>query len=129
MALSEVSGTEMETPLDLKRRRVPLRVVTTTYMGVTERIALDRLMRDFGAEVKIQYASVRTRLHAKAWLFRRNTGFNTAYVGSSNLSRSAMLEGVEWSVRLSAIATAPLMKKLGNVRNVLERHNIRELRP
>ncbi|HEY8653530.1 MAG TPA: DUF3427 domain-containing protein [Dermatophilaceae bacterium] len=97
--------------LDLKRRGAPLRVITTTYMGATERRALDRLVRDFGAEVKIQYDSVRTRLHAKAWLFRRNTGFNTAYVGSSNLSRSAMLEGVEWNVRLSAIATPPLIQK------------------
>jgi hypothetical protein len=97
--------------LDLRRRGAPLRVITTTYMGATERLALDRLVRDFGAEVKIQYDSLRTRLHAKAWLFRRNTGFNTAYVGSSNLSRSAMLDGVEWNVRLSAIATPPLMKK------------------
>ncbi len=97
--------------LDLKRRGAPLRVITTTYMGATERRALDRLVRDFGAEVKIQYDSVRTRLHAKAWLFRRNTGFNTAYVGSSNLSRAAMLDGVEWNVRLSEIATPPLMKK------------------
>jgi superfamily II DNA or RNA helicase/HKD family nuclease len=97
--------------LDLKRRGVALRVITTTYMGATERVALDRLVHDFGAEVKIQYDSVRTRLHAKAWLFRRNTGFNTAYVGSSNLSRSAMLDGVEWNVRLSAIATPPLMEK------------------
>jgi superfamily II DNA or RNA helicase/HKD family nuclease len=97
--------------LDLRRRGAPLRVITTTYMGATERPALDRLVRDFGAEVKIQYDSVRTRLHAKAWLFRRNTGFNTAYVGSSNLSRSAMLDGVEWNVRLSAIATPPLMQK------------------
>jgi superfamily II DNA or RNA helicase/HKD family nuclease len=97
--------------LDLRRRGVPLRVITTTYMGATERRALDRLVRDFGAEVKIQYDSVRTRLHAKAWLFRRNTGFNTAYVGSSNLSRAAMLDGVEWNVRLSEIATPPLMKK------------------
>ena len=97
--------------LDLKRRGAPLRVITTTYMGATERVALDRLVRDFGAEVKIQYDSVRTRLHAKAWLFRRNTGFNTAYVGSSNLSRSAMLDGVEWNVRLSAVATPPLMEK------------------
>jgi len=93
--------------LDLQRREVPLRVITTTYMGATERIALDRLVRDFGAEVKIQYDSVRTRLHAKAWLFRRDTGFNTSYVGSSNLSRSAMLEGVEWNVRLSSVATPP----------------------
>jgi len=97
--------------LDLKRRGAPLRVITTTYMGATERRALDRLVHDFGAEVKIQYDSVRTRLHAKAWLFRRNTGFNTAYVGSSNLSRAAMLDGVEWNVRLSEIATPPLMKK------------------
>lgn len=97
--------------LDLKRRGAPLRVITTTYMGATERLALDRLVRDFGADVKIQYDSVRTRLHAKAWLFRRNTGFNTAYVGSSNLSRAAMLDGVEWNVRLSAIATPPLMEK------------------
>jgi superfamily II DNA or RNA helicase/HKD family nuclease len=97
--------------LDLRRRGVPLRVITTTYMGATERRALDRLVRDLGAEVKIQYDSVRTRLHAKAWLFRRGTGFNTAYVGSSNLSRAAMLDGVEWNVRLSEIATPPLMKK------------------
>ena len=95
----------------LRDRRRPLRVVTTTYMGATERRALDRLVREFGAEVKIQYDAKRTRLHAKAWLFRRNTGFDTAYVGSSNLSRAALLDGVEWNVRLSQIATPTLMAK------------------
>src|SRR6185369_15896671 len=49
-------------------RGAPLRVITTTYMGATERAALDRLVRDFGAQIKIQYDSQRTRLHAKAWL-------------------------------------------------------------
>ena len=95
----------------LAERGVRLRVVTTTYMGATERSALDRLVREFGAEVKIQYDALRTRLHAKAWLFRRDTGFDTAYVGSSNLSRSALLEGVEWNVRLSRVATASLLQK------------------
>ena len=80
---------------------IPIRVVTTTYIGGTQREALDRLVRDFGAEVKVQYDAKRTRLHAKAWLFGRDTGFDTAYVGSSNLTTSAMLEGVEWNVRLS----------------------------
>ena len=94
-----------------KERGVPLRVVTTTYVGATERAALDRLVREFGAEVKVQYDALRTRLHAKAWLFRRDTGFDTAYVGSSNLSRSALLEGVEWNVRLSRIATENLLRK------------------
>ena len=92
-------------------RGVPLRVITTTYMGATERIALDRLVRDFEANVKIQYDLLRTRLHAKAWLFRRGTGFDTAYVGSSNLSRAAMLDGLEWNVRLSRVATPTLTEK------------------
>jgi superfamily II DNA or RNA helicase/HKD family nuclease len=90
---------------------VPIRVVTTTYIGGTERRALDRLVRDFGAQVKVQYDAQRTRLHAKAWLFGRHTGFDTAYVGSSNLTTSAMLEGVEWNVRLSRTATPTLLDK------------------
>ena len=88
-----------------------MRVITTTYMGATERRALDRLVTEFGAEVEIQYDALRTRLHAKAWMFRRRTGFDTAYVGSSNLSRAAMLEGLEWNVRLSQIATPSLLQK------------------
>lgn len=90
---------------------VPFRVLTTTYIGGTEREALDRLVRDYGAEVKIQYDAARTRLHAKAWLFRRETGFDTAYVGSSNLSTSALLDGVEWNVRLSNRSTPSLLQK------------------
>nr|WP_329958491.1 DUF3427 domain-containing protein [Nocardioides okcheonensis] len=90
---------------------IPIRVVTTTYIGGTERRALDRLVTEFGAQVKVQYDAKRTRLHAKAWLFGRHTGFDTAYVGSSNLTTSAMLEGVEWNVRLSAAATPSLLDK------------------
>ncbi len=95
----------------LRARKAPLRVITTTYMGATERAALDRLIREFGADVRVQYDALRTRLHAKAWLFRRRTAFDTAYVGSSNLSRSALLEGVEWNVRLSRVATPALLEK------------------
>src|SRR6478672_3777557 len=102
----------IETQLrELRDRGVPFRVITTTYMGATERAALDRLVSEFGADVRVQYDALRTRLHAKAWLFRRNTGFDTAYVGSSNLSRAAMLDGVEWNVRLSSVSTPPLLRK------------------
>ncbi|GAA1139645.1 DEAD/DEAH box helicase [Nocardioides aquiterrae] len=96
---------------ELQRAGIPFRVVTTTYLGSTERRALDRLIEEFGAEVRVQYDSQRTRLHAKAWLFRRKSGFDTAYVGSSNLSRAALLDGVEWNVRLSNIATPSLLRK------------------
>lgn len=95
----------------LRERGIPLRVVTTTYMGATERQALDRLVRELGADVRIQYDVQRTRLHAKAWMFRRRSGFSTAYVGSSNLSHSALLDGVEWNVRLSQRANPALLAK------------------
>ncbi len=92
-------------------RGVRVRVITTTYMGATERRAVDELVRRYGAEVRISYETQATRLHAKAWLFRRNTGFDTAYVGSSNLSRPALLDGLEWNVRLSVVTTPALLNK------------------
>lgn len=95
----------------LQQRGAPLRLITTTYMGATERAALDRLARELSAEVKVHYDAQRTRLHAKAWMFRRRTRFDTAYVGSSNLSRAALLDGVEWNVRLSRVGTPSLLEK------------------
>ncbi|MFF3610286.1 DUF3427 domain-containing protein [Streptomyces sp. NPDC002580] len=94
-----------------RARNIPIRVITTTYIGATDRHALDRLVRDFGAEVKVNYEIRSTRLHAKAWLFRRNSGFDTAYVGSSNLSKAALLDGLEWNVRLSSVATPAVLNK------------------
>ena len=96
---------------ELRRRGVPLRVITTTYLGATDARALDALVNEFGAAVRVNYENDRTRLHAKAWLLRRNSGFHTAYVGSSNLSHAALVDGLEWNVRLSAIATPHLLDK------------------
>ncbi|MCW0213409.1 MAG: DUF3427 domain-containing protein [Pseudonocardia sp.] len=95
----------------LRERGIPFRVITTTYMGATEQRAIDELVRRYGAEVRISYASRSTRLHAKAWLFRRRSGFDTAFVGSSNLSRSALVDGLEWNVRLSSVVTGDLIRK------------------
>jgi superfamily II DNA or RNA helicase len=78
-----------------------VRVLTTTYMGATQKKALDRLV-NLGAEVHVSYDGTTTRLHAKSWLLKRASGATTAYVGSSNLSKAAMIDGIEWNVRLSA---------------------------
>ena len=77
-----------------------IRIITTTYTGSTELKALEAL-DELGAEVKVSYDTSTTRLHAKAWLFQRKTGFSTVYIGSSNLTFSAMTPGLEWNVRAS----------------------------
>lgn len=95
----------------LREDGIPIRILTTTYCGVTERRALDMLVRDIGAEVRVCYDELTTRLHAKAWLIKRDSGYHTGYVGSSNLSHSALIDGLEWNVRISAVATPGLITK------------------
>lgn len=95
----------------VERRPGGLRVLTTTYMGASEADAIEFLINELGAAVRISYDTRRTRLHAKAWLFHRDTGFSTGLVGSSNLSSAAMLDGIEWNVRLSAVDNAPILNK------------------
>jgi HKD family nuclease len=88
-----------------------LRVLTTTYCGVTQAKVLDELQA-MGAQVRVSYESGATRLHAKAWIFHRNSRFGTALVGSSNLSHSALTSGKEWNVRLSQVENRPVFGEL-----------------
>ncbi len=91
-----------------------LRVLTTTYTGSTEGRALDSL-RDLGADVRVSYDLTGTRLHAKAWLFHRLSGCSTAYIGSSNLTHSAQVTGLEWNVRVSALRNQSVVEKFAAV--------------
>ena len=94
----------------VRARGVPIRVLTTTYTGITEPRALDAL-RDLGADIKVSYDVGVTRLHAKAWLVWRRSGFSTAYVGSSNITHTALHEGLEWNVRLTQAASPELIDR------------------
>ena len=96
------------------QRGRPLRVLTTTYVGATEARAVAELHR-IGAQVKVAHEDVPTRLHAKAWLFQRNSGLSTAYIGSSNMSRSALTDGIEWNVRISAADLPHIVEKFDAV--------------
>jgi superfamily II DNA or RNA helicase/HKD family nuclease len=83
------------------QRTLPIRVLTTTYTAATEAEALDELAGIPGCEIRVSLDGRRTRLHAKAWIFHRRSGFGSAYVGSANLSGAAMTGGLEWTVKLT----------------------------
>lgn len=83
------------------RPPIRIRVLTTTYIGATEVAAVDELARLPGCEVRVSLDGRRTRLHAKAWIFHRDTGFGSAYVGSANLTGAALAGGLEWTVKFT----------------------------
>jgi len=91
-----------------------VRILTTTYTNSTEQRALDELSAR-GAEVRVSYDTTMTRLHAKAWIFHRAEGYSTAYVGSSNLTHSAQVTGLEWNVRLSGVRNPDALAKIAAV--------------
>jgi superfamily II DNA or RNA helicase/HKD family nuclease len=93
------------------QRRGTMRLLTTTFTGTTEIQALDSLATLPGVQVKVSYDTRRTRLHAKAWLFHRDTGLTTAYVGSANLTHTALGAGQEWMVKVCATDLAHVIEK------------------
>ena len=92
------------------RKGARLRIITTTYCGATQAKAIERLAELPNTEIRISYNTNIERLHAKSYIFVRNSGMNTAYIGSSNLSKSAQTEGLEWNMRVTSIENPHIIK-------------------
>lgn len=104
-----------------------LRVITTTYMGASDYKAIQLLSKLPNTEVKISYNTGNERLHAKAYLFYRNTGFHTGYIGSSNFSRTALTDGLEWNLKITTKEVSHIIDKFQKTFNVYWRNNEFEL--
>lgn len=103
VAFIRFSGLRLLLPAldEASKRNVPIRVITTSYMGASEARAIERLAAYRNVEVRVSYDTDRTRLHAKAYHFHRDSGFSTAYIGSANVSEPALTSGLEWNLKVT----------------------------
>ena len=98
----------------VKRPDTRLRIMTTTYIGATDPKAVRKLyeLSELGnVEIRASFNTRQERLHAKAYIFTRKSSFDTAYIGSSNISRSALTKGLEWNMRVTSVENPHIINK------------------
>jgi len=81
-------------------------------MGGTDPRAVESLRDLPNTQIRVSYDTARTRLHAKAYIIHRGSGFGCAYIGSAKLSRAALSEGLEWTSKISQYELPHLWEKI-----------------
>ena len=90
---------------DLKsalERKVPIRILTGNYLGITQPSALYLIKKELGKGVELRFYIEKERsFHPKAYMFHYENS-SEIYIGSSNVSRSALTSGIEWNYRFTS---------------------------
>ncbi len=91
---------------DLKaalKRGVKIRILTGNYLGITQPSALYLIKKELGSQVDLRFYNEKERsFHPKAYIFHYEK-MSEIYIGSSNISKSALTSGIEWNYRFSSI--------------------------
>ena len=114
---------DLEQALD---RGASVRILTGNYLGITQPSALYLLKHELGDRADIRFYSERNRsFHAKGYIFHL-ASHDEIFVGSSNLSKSALTSGIEWNYRLSSQTDPASCKEFErSFLDLFERHSIR----
>ena len=85
-------------------RGVQIRLLTGNYLGITQPSALFLIKRELGDRIDLRFYNDKERsFHPKAYIFHYENG-GEIFIGSSNISRSALTSGIEWNYRFSSLA-------------------------
>ena len=84
-------------------RGVQVRILTGNYLGITQPSALCLIKKELGNRVDLRFYNDKERsFHPKSYIFHyENEG--EIYIGSSNISRSALTSGIEWNYRFNRL--------------------------
>ncbi|MBD5509560.1 MAG: DEAD/DEAH box helicase family protein [Lachnospiraceae bacterium] len=85
-------------------RGVQIRILTGNYLGITQPSALFLIKKELGDRIDLRFYNDKERsFHPKAYIFHyENSG--EIFIGSSNISKSALTSGIEWNYRFSSLA-------------------------
>ena len=84
-------------------RGVPVRILTGNYLGITQPSALCLIKKELGNRVDLRFYNDKDRsFHPKSYIFHHDN-MGEIYIGSSNISKSALTSGIEWNYRFNSL--------------------------
>ena len=107
------------------KRGAKIRILTGNYLGITQPSALYLIKHKLGEQVDLRFYNEKKRsFHPKSYMFHYKE-YSTIYIGSSNISRSALTSGIEWNYRFSSKTDTQNYEKFYNTFvDLFENHSV-----